>query len=135
MSCSWIPPEERRRAVEWVAANHDALPRTLAELSRFPMFYRTLIVGALPGDARLSLWREHLMAQVGDDSALDAAQQAFVRETCDVLPELFAERAPNPRIVAWEARMATIFERRQAAAIFAALGPPEPPGGLPVPAP
>lgn len=73
------------------------------------------------------------MSFVSPESELTSDQQSFVAETADILPTLLAAPAPNPAIVAWEARIAGHFSRPQAALIFGTLGPPEPPEGLPLP--
>ena len=53
-------PSDCRTIGSWVREHRHSLPRTLAELSRFPMAWRRAIVPALPFDDRVALWREHL---------------------------------------------------------------------------
>jgi hypothetical protein len=42
--------------------------------------------------------------------------------------------APNPAMRDWERRMATSFSREEVGRLFKEIGPPEPPGGAPLPA-
>jgi hypothetical protein len=132
-ACGWFPMS-RDEIRAWVEAHQDALPTTLAELSTFPVPFRKVIVGFIPHDTRLALWREHLTGIAREDQELTPEQRAFVQEAAVLVPSLMAAPAPNPIIVAWEARMGGLFSRPQASRIFGTLGPPEPPGGLPLPA-
>jgi hypothetical protein len=119
----------------WVAAHRDALPRTMADLVRFPMAYRRAIFAASPPEVRARFWREHWAAFLGPDSPLSPEQQAFLRETEAALPELTSDdrAAAQAHGRAFEARMAGLFSREEAGALFAALGPPEPPEGIAAP--
>jgi hypothetical protein len=125
---------DRDEIVAWVEAHRDTLPTNLAELARFPIPFRKVIATVVPHDRRLAFWREHLESFVGDNSELSAEQQSFVRETALSLSSIMAVPAPNPEIVAWEARVPALFSRQQASRMFGTLGPPEPPEGLPLPA-
>ena len=132
-SCGWFPMKaDEIRA--WVEAHQDALPSTLAELSQLPIPFRKVIVAFISPERRVAFWREHMTTFVGPDSKLTAEQQAFVQESSHNLPSLLAAPAPNPVIVAWEARMVGLFSRLEAGPIFGMVGPPEPPEGLPLPA-
>jgi len=85
-------------------------------------------------EVRCALWREHLERFLQPDSALSDEQRAFIRETLPELSALLAAPAPNPTMSAWEQRMSQFFTRQQAHALFASIGAPEPPEGLPMPA-
>jgi len=133
-SCEWFPLRPAQGAA-WVEAHRDRLPQTLDELARLPMPFRRAIVNTVPPAVRTALWREHLASFVGPGSALTPEQQAFVRETIVELPVIFdgPDGVGHERARRLEARMAELLTRQQAARIFATLGPPEPPGGLPLP--
>jgi hypothetical protein len=124
----------RDEILAWVEAHRDSLPSNLDELARFPIPFRKVIATVVPHERRLAFWREHLESFVGDNSELSTEQQSFVREAALSLPTLLAKPAPNPEIVAWEARLAALFSRQAASRIFGTLGPAEPPEGLPIPA-
>lgn len=134
-SCGWFPlrPEEIK---DWVARHANDLPRTLTELARFPIQFRKAIVTALPVDARVSLWDEHLAHFLGPDSKLSGPQQALVRDARAELPAIFGGLPEEARVYArrLEDRMRELITPEQARLIFGTLGPPEPPEGLPLPA-
>jgi hypothetical protein len=132
-SCGWGPVGYKAIAA-WVERHRDSLPTTLAELSSYPISFRRVIVNAVPHDVRVSLWTEHMRTFIGPSSALDAQQQAFVEATIGELPTLLGAPGPNPVLSEWESRAAKLFSREQAGMIFAMVGAPEPPEGLPVPA-
>lgn len=121
----------------WVAAHRDSLPTTLAELTRLPMAYRRAVFTASSPEVRARLWREHWATFLGPDSPLTAEQQALVREAEAALLGLTSDdrAAARARAQAFEERMRGVFSRGEAAAIFATLGPPEPPEGVPAPPP
>jgi hypothetical protein len=131
-SCDWFPLSHRDIGA-WLDRHPEALPRTLADLARFPIPFRRVMVNAVAAEVRANLWREHLESFLGADSTLSAAQREFVAASLPKLPELLAAPAPNPTIVEWEHDMSKVFSREEAARIFALIGPPEPPGGLPLP--
>ena len=131
-SCDWFPM--RREDIRaWVVAHKDELPTTLAGLAVYPIPFRKVILSFVSHDQRIALWREHLATFDAGGSALSADQKAFVAESSAQLPALLSAPAPNPTIVDWEAKMARLFSREEAARIFGNVGPPEPPGGLPLP--
>lgn len=130
-SCGWFPM--RRDDIRaWVSAHEEVLLADLAELSKYPMPFRTVIVASMTPERRLALWKQHLAIIAGDPN-LSEDQRTFVIETSSRLPTLLAAPAPNPTIVAWEAEMAKVFPRAEAGRIFGTVGPPEPPEGLPLP--
>ena len=131
-SCDWSPlsPKQIRA---WLERHPEAVPRTLADISRFPMAFRRVMVNTVTPEVRWRLWREHLGTFLEPGSSLNEGQRKFVAETIPRLPGLFAAPAPNPVIVEWERQMATHFSRQEAAHVFAELGPPEPPEGIPLP--
>jgi hypothetical protein len=120
--------------VAWVKRHQSDLPTDLAGLSRFPMRFRTIIVNSVEPERRTRFWAEHLQSFVGPESMLSAEQQEFIVKTIGELPELLKAPAPNPVIIDWEARASRAFTRAEAGRLFAMLGPPEPPEGLPLPA-
>lgn len=133
-SCSWFPM--RRDEIEaWVAAHRDELPTDLSELSRYPIPFRKAIVWALEPSDRVVLWREHLLSFVGA-SNLSTEQQDLVREVIEQLPALFGDslEGARERLKEFKGRASGLFEREEVVEIFFTLGPPEPEGGLPLPA-
>lgn len=91
--CGWFPMRHDE-IVAWVEAHQDALPTSLAELARYPIPFRKVIVGFVSFDTRAALWREHLTSFVGDSAELTAAQQALVAGAARSLPTLSAAPAP-----------------------------------------
>jgi hypothetical protein len=131
-SSGWSPIP-RKTIDAWVAAHRHELPKTLTEISRLPIPFRRAVLAALTPEVRLALWCEQLESHVGETSMLTPQQQAFIRQSITELPSLFAE-APGPSpLIEWEGRMKLLFSRDEAGPIFGMLGPPEPPGGLPIP--
>lgn len=132
-SCGWGPVGDKEIAA-WVERHRDSLPTTLAELSGYPISFRRVIINAVPADVCVSLWTEHMRTFIGPQSTLDEQQRAFVEATIDQLPTLLSAPGPNPVLSEWESRAAKLFPREQVGMIFAMIGAPEPPEGLPVPA-
>ena len=132
-SCGW-GPVGYKVIVEWVDRHRDSLPISLAELSSYPIAFRRVIINAVPAEVRVALWTEHMRTFIGEQSSLDAPQRAFVEATIGELPTLLSAPGPNPMLSEWESRAAKLFPREQAAMIFAMIGGPEPPEGLPIPA-
>jgi hypothetical protein len=130
-NCGWFPMDHDE-ILAWIEAHKESLPKTLAELSAFPIPFRKAIVAFVPPETRLRFWREHLESFIAS-GALTADQHAFVQETSEQLSTLLAAPGPNPRLIAWEARATKLFSRPEAASIFGNVGPPEPPDGLPLP--
>ncbi len=131
-SCGWSPM--RREDIRaWVVAHKDELPTTLAGLAVYPIPFRKAIVAFVSHDQRVAFWREHLSTILSDNATLSADQKAFVAESSAQLSTLLSAPAPNPTMLDWEAKMARLFSREEAAHIFGNVGPPEPPGGLPLP--
>ena len=133
-SCGWFPMNHRD-ILAWVESHRDTLPRTLAELSEFPVAFRKVIVNYVSPEARTAFWREHLTTFIGADSALTEDQQTLVRDAIVELPMMFnsSREEGQARAKALEDRMRNLFTRQQAAAMFGMVGPPEPEGGLPLP--
>ena len=134
-SCGWFPMKHDEDILAWVEAHRDNLPRTLAELSTFPVPFRTVIVNFVSPEARTSFWREHLTSFIGPDSTLTPDQQTLVRDAIAELPLLFTGPRPEfeERARALENRMRDLLSRGQAGEMFGMVGPPEPPEGLPLP--
>ncbi|HEY2164452.1 MAG TPA: hypothetical protein VGH04_10695 [Gemmatimonadaceae bacterium] len=133
-SCGWFPLS-RKEIDEWVEAHADDLPRTLAELSAYPVPFRRVIVNYVSPERRTEFWCEHLRTFIGADSRLSAEQCVFVEETIGRLPSMFGKPLTDARVdmKALEDRMRDLFTREQAGAMFGMVGPPEPPEGLPLP--
>lgn len=131
--CGWFPMS-RKEILAWVERHRHELPATLAELSRFPMPFRSVIVNAVEPERRVRFWTEHFQSFLGAQSTLSAAQQEFVASSIPQLPLLLGAPAPNSVMSEWEARMSAVFPRSEASQLFAMIGPPEPPEGLPLPA-
>jgi hypothetical protein len=133
-SCGWFPLSHKE-IVEWVEAHADDLPRTLTELSAYPVPFRRVIVNYVSPEWRTEFWREHLRTFIGEDSRLSADQGAFVEETIGRLSSIFGKPLADARVdmKSLEDRMRDLFTREQAAAMFGMCGPPEPPEGLPLP--
>jgi hypothetical protein len=117
----------------WLDRHPDALPQTLDELARFPVAFRRVLINAVTPDVRVRLWREHLETFLRSESVLSEPQRRMVAAAIPRLPDLLAAPAPNPVIIEWERQIATVFSRPEAARVFALIGPPEPPEGLPLP--
>jgi hypothetical protein len=124
----------RGEIVAWVERHRHELPTTLAELAVFPMPFRSIIVNAVEPERRLRFWTEHLKSFLSSPVNLSVQQQEFIAATLPELPELLEAPAPNPAMTDWEARASALFSRAEAAKVFGTIGPPEPPGGLPLPA-
>jgi hypothetical protein len=133
-SCSWFPlgPDEIRA---WVERHRHELPRTLAELVRYPVPFRKAIVHAVAPEVRVALWGEHLAGFLAPGSTLADEQQALVRDAIAQLPTLVGVPVEEgrPRVRQLEERMRVLLTRQQAYEMFGTLGPPEPPEGLPIP--
>ena|SRR5437870_6697841 len=131
-SCDWSPlsPAQVRA---WVERHPEALPRSLADLDRFPMLFRKIMLTMVAPAVRLRLWSEHLEALLRTEQELNARQRAFIETTISELPQIFGAPAPNPVIIAWEQRMGADFSRAQASRFFGQIGSPEPPEGIPLP--
>ena len=133
-SCGWFPlPYEE--IVAWVESHADELPRTLAELSTFPVAFRRIIVNRVSAERRTMFWRDHLRTFIGAESKLTDEQQAFVAEAIEQLPDIFGSKLADAqaKMLSLEDRMRVLLAREQAAAMFGMVGPPEPPEGLPLP--
>ena len=130
-ACGW-GPIGYERIIAWVRAHEAELPRTLDELTRFPVAFRRVIVNAVPAETRLAMWRSHLESFVGSDSPLTADQQTLVNDVIRDLPALFGGTRSEfeSRARAMEDRMRAVMPQEQAFRIFAMLGPPEPPEGI-----
>jgi hypothetical protein len=133
-SCGWFPlPYDE--IVAWVEAHADELPRSLAELSKFPVAFRRVIVNYVSVERRTQFWQDHLRTFLAPESSLSGEQQAFVVEAIELLPDIFASPLTEARVKmrSLENRILPLFAREQAFAMFAMVGPPEPPEGLPLP--
>ncbi len=124
----------RRQIHEWVERHPEAMPHDLADLAGFPMPFRRVMVNAASPEVRLLLWRQHLESFLGDSSVFDQKQQRMIAWAIQRLPDVLAAPAPNPVMTDFEREIASAFSRSEAAQLFMLIGPPEPPGGIPLPA-
>jgi hypothetical protein len=133
-SCGWFPLSHTE-ILEWVESHADKLPRTLTELSAYPVPFRRVIVNHVSPERRTEFWCEHLRTFIAADSRLSPEQSAFVEEMIGRLPSIFGIALTDARVEmkALEDRMRDLFTREQAAAMFGMVGPPEPPEGFPLP--
>lgn len=134
-SCGWFPLsyDEIR---DWVERHHDRLPKTVAELSAFPVAFRKVIVNYVSPQQRTVFWEEHLRTFLDPRSGLTPEQRKFVAEAIPFLGGIFGSPLAEGQATArsLEGRMRHVFTRQQCATIFGMVGPPEPPEGLPLPA-
>jgi hypothetical protein len=132
--CGWFPlPYDE--IVAWVKSHADELPRTLTELSAFPVAFRRVIVNYVSPEQRMMFWRDHLVSFLEPGSGLSAEQRALVNDAIEELPLIFGSPLPEAqaRMRPLEDRMRALLTRQQASAMFGMVGPPEPPEGLPLP--
>lgn len=133
-SCGWfpLPPDE---IAAWVEAHHDRLPTTLAELAQFPVAFRRVIVNAVSAEQRIRFWQAHLSTFLEPGAGLTAAQRTVIAEMIPQVSDLFGGPLleAQSKMRPLEQRMNQTFSRAQCAAIIGMVGPPEPPGGLPLP--
>jgi hypothetical protein len=133
-SCGWFPLAHDE-IVAWVETHADELPRSLAELSAFPIAFRRVIVNRVSAERRTRFWQEHLRTFLTPEATLTQEQRTFVEEAIGRLPDVFASPLADAqaKMRPVEDRMRLLFAREQAAAMFGIVGPPEPPEGLPLP--
>ncbi len=132
-SCEWFPMSWRQIS-DWLDRHPEAMPNELADLVRFPMAFRRVMVNRVSRETRVLLWRQHLEWFLGPASPLSEPQQRMIAAWIPRLPELLAAPAPNPIMTEFEREAANVFSRIEAASIFTQLGPPEPPDGIALPA-
>jgi len=133
-SCEWFPLSYDQIKA-WVEAHASDLPRTLAELSAFPIAFRRVIVAVATPERRIAFWREQYEDVLARDLTLDPEQRAVIADAIALLPMMWlGDRIDaEPHVRALMDRAHRSFEREQATRIFYRLGPPEPPEGLPLP--
>jgi hypothetical protein len=124
---------KRAEIVAWVERHRHELPTSIEELARYPMPFRSVIVNAVEPQRRVLFWAQHLQSFLGPQSELTAPQQDFIAATIPELAQLLSAPGPNPVMSDFEARASKVFSRAEAARLFAMIGPPEPPEGLPLP--
>lgn len=134
-SCEWFAMHHDE-IVQWADAHRDSLPSNLEELARYPMPFRRVIVNMIPSEVRAAMWCDHLGSFLGPGSELSSDEQAFLRDLIVDLPAAFVGPAHSARerFVAFSERLKGRFAPALAARLFMTIGPPEPPGGLPLPA-
>ena len=131
--CGWFPMSwDQIRA--WIDKHPESLPTSLADLCKYPVMFRRVMVNMVAPEVRERLWREHLESFLNASSGLNAEQQAFVSSAIPELSTIFAAGvAPNPTMTDFESRLSKVFSRKEASLIFGMVGPPEPPEGIPLP--
>ena len=120
---------EHEEIVAWAQAHPEVLSANLAMISAYPIAFRKVIVNLMSAPRRLALWREHLEAAASDPE-LSGAQKAVILETAAGLSDIFSSPSAKRE---WQQRAGKLFSAAQQHALFGTLGPPEPPGGLPLP--
>ena len=133
--CNWFPLDNDE-ILAWVDAHRETLPTTLEELSTLPMAFRRVIVNYVSPTQRTAFWQDHLRSYLVPESGLNEEQRAFVEEMIPALADVFQSASlelGRERMGAIDRRSRELFSRERCAAMFGALGPPEPPEGLPIP--
>ena len=131
--CGWFPMSYKQ-IVDWIEKHPDAVPQTLDDISRFPVAFRRVMINRVAPEVRVRLWQEHLQSFLRPEAGLSDVQRHAIETATIELPAIFAAGpAPNPVLAEFEQRMMAVFSREQGSRIFAMIGPPEPPGGLPLP--
>jgi hypothetical protein len=122
-------------AIKWVDAHRDALPGDLAALSAYPMQFRRVIVNNVSPEIRAAMWCDHLRSFLGPKSELSNDDQAFLQNLIADLPAAFVgpSETAQERFVSFSNRSRGRFPPELAGRLFQTIGPPEPPGGLPMP--
>jgi hypothetical protein len=134
-SCDSFPM--RRDEIEaWCDAHSNELPSGLAELSRYPMAFRRVIINRVPGATRAAMWSDHFRAVLESEPELSAEQRLFLADLISRAPALFAGTVQDaqPRLAEVFGRIPQLFTPVLAQHLFTSIGMPEPPGGLPLPA-
>jgi hypothetical protein len=131
--CGWFPMSYRQ-IVDWIERHPDAMPRTLEDISRFPVAFRRVMINRVAPEVRLRLWQEHLESFLRPEAGLSDVQRQAIVTAIAEMPNVFAAGpAPNPVMTDFEKRMMAVFSRPEGGRIFAMIGPAEPPEGLPLP--
>jgi len=107
-SCEWFPIS-RSEIRAWIREHPEALPATLADISRFPMAFRRIFVNEVSPDVRLRLWLQHFETFLRPEAGLTEQQRDMIVATAAEMPQLLAAPAPNPTIIDWERRAAMVF--------------------------
>jgi len=117
-----------KKVSDWVVAHAAALPRTLSELSSYPIEYRRVIFDHLTVEQKVKAWRDHLETFMEPGAGLSAVQKAFLEAMRAKLgPATFASSvALSAEDVADRKTALSLFAKTQAGAIFATLGPTSP---------
>jgi hypothetical protein len=131
-SCEWYPAW-RSELRGWIHEHPEKLPLNWSDLGRFPMVVRRVLVNEVRPELRIQLWREHLESFLLPEAGLTQAQRDMIVAAIPELPKLLSAHAPNPAMVEFEQRIATVFSRPEAGRIFGHVGPPVPPRGVPFP--
>lgn len=118
-------------AADWAKDHRGTLPTSLAEISKYDMFYRKAIYHELSFPQRRELWREHLSGFLRPDVKLTDEQRSMVEYTVDhletlVVPEAEAKKA-HAAAGLEPTHLESVFGDSLAHAIFATLGPEDPP--------
>jgi hypothetical protein len=108
-------------AAEWVAANVERLPKTLAGISEYNAEHRKAIFRALPRDVQLRLWHEQL-AYYSASSELTETQRAFVKELDGVLDQYFGKENSAKFDSVYKARKLEILGPQLSGRILGNLG-------------
>jgi len=131
----WAPlgPDE---IAAWIDSHRETLPRSLNEVSKYPMDVRIFIAAALPPAPRTALWREHIEIFKSDEYELTSEQRRTVDYILENLSRMFEEDSPDFVVMKEvENRVRTAFadNPRLGYRLICELGPSEPLGGIPMP--
>ena len=113
-------------AEEWVTANLDALPTTLADLSKHSMTLRRAIYRALDTETRISLWQENL-AEVAREATLTEQQRLFVKRVSHELSGHLRDTTPQSELDVLAKEAKAVLGEDLARRAIASLGPEEAP--------
>jgi uncharacterized membrane protein len=128
-------PGRRRMTVaevDEVVDRLQPLPSTYPEFAAQPMVIRHAIYGRLSQSQRAGLWQEHLSRYRSAHPNLTGAQSAALEQVLALIPAVFgsADGTVSSRLDRAKSAAIAAFGRREAAAVFATLGPAEEPGAI-----
>lgn len=115
---------------QW-AASLPELPKDFASFAALPEGHRRAVYPLLADGERASLWQAHWQAALAG-GGLSSDQQALIYEAIASFDEsAFAALRPDARnnaaalenLKSFEAKVASLFDRKQATRLFAELGP------------
>ncbi len=109
-------------AKEWVEANLDALPKTLGAFSEHSVTFRRAIYGELDTEARVSLWRQNLVA-VADGATISPERRLYLQELSGRLDGYLRDSTPRSELDALTEEARAILGGDLALRAIGMLGP------------